>query len=274
MKRLIIPALSLVLMAGLPAQASPAGNIQVAQNEHSQKDQKDQKPGVGHQDRGHQDQTGGQGQSATHGGSQGGGPGQGSGHQVQTRTLRQGGTHGSPAITTNTVITHAQPITTTTSPVTTMSGQRGSAHINGATTRTGPANLDANRMRMNQDSNRGQGNQNFNRSNTRPNTAMQSGRHTNANRDNVRNFHRNFNAPRRFHADAYLQPQGYQYRHWGYGERLPQIYFMRNYWIMDFLMYGLDEPPPGYVWVRYGPDALLIDQYDGEIVEVVYGVYY
>ena len=49
---------------------------------------------------------------------------------------------------------------------------------------------------------------------------------------------------------------------------------MRNYWLMDFLMYGLDEPPAGYVWVRYGPDALLIDEYDGEIVEVEYGVFY
>ena len=38
--------------------------------------------------------------------------------------------------------------------------------------------------------------------------------------------------------------------------------------------YGLPYPPPGTVWVRYGDDALLIDQYTGEIVEVIYGLFY
>ena len=268
MKRLVIPALSLVLLAGFPAQARPSGNMQIAQNQHSQNDQKDQKQGAGHQDRGHQGPTGGQGQSATHGGSQGG---QSSSQQVQSRALKQGAAHENSAATA-----HARP-TTATSPMSTMSMRRGSAHTTAgaaAVTTNKPMTQNSNRNRVNQDSNRGQTNQNFNRNNGNPNTAMQNSRHMNANRDNVRNFHRNFDAPRRYHAEAYRQPSGYQYRHWGYGERLPQSYFGRDYWIMDFLMYGLDEPPPGYVWVRYGPDALLIDQYDGEIVEVEYGVYY
>jgi len=31
---------------------------------------------------------------------------------------------------------------------------------------------------------------------------------------------------------------------------------------------------PGYVWVRYGPDALLIDTYTGEIIQVRYDVFW
>ena len=34
------------------------------------------------------------------------------------------------------------------------------------------------------------------------------------------------------------------------------------------------DPPYGYVWVRYGDDALLVDVDTGEILRVVYGVFY
>ena len=33
-------------------------------------------------------------------------------------------------------------------------------------------------------------------------------------------------------------------------------------------------PPPGTVWVRYGRDALLIDRYTGEVIQVEYSVFY
>lgn len=84
----------------------------------------------------------------------------------------------------------------------------------------------------------------------------------------------NAQASRRFHGGSYLQPTGYQYRHWGHGERLPSAYYGRNYWISNFLMVGLFAPPPELVWVRVGDDALLIDRYSGEIVQVRYGVFY
>lgn len=86
-------------------------------------------------------------------------------------------------------------------------------------------------------------------------------------RGNVRSSHR-------FHAGTYNRPHGYHYRHWRYGQRLPSFYFVRDYWIMDYLMYSLFAPPDGYVWVRVGDDALLIDEYTGEIVRVEYGVFY
>ena len=97
--------------------------------------------------------------------------------------------------------------------------------------------------------------------------------HGHANID-LRRFQRNVKAQHRFRIGAYHAPRGYHYRRWTFGERLPRIYFVQDYWITDFAAYDLMEPPEGYVWVRYGPDALLIDEDTGEIVEVVYGVFY
>jgi Ni/Co efflux regulator RcnB len=81
-------------------------------------------------------------------------------------------------------------------------------------------------------------------------------------------------APRHFQAGAYRPPQGFVSRQWRYGDRLPRAYYARNYWLTNFLLYGLFAPPPGLVWVRVGPDALLIDEYTGEIVRVEYGAFY
>lgn len=79
---------------------------------------------------------------------------------------------------------------------------------------------------------------------------------------------------RRFHGNSYNAPQGYQYRHWSYGERLPRGYFVRSYWLTSFMMYDLFAPPDGLVWVRVGNDALLIDEETGAIVQVRYDVFY
>jgi Ni/Co efflux regulator RcnB len=85
---------------------------------------------------------------------------------------------------------------------------------------------------------------------------------------------RNLHSQRRFHVDVYHSPRGYHYRRWHYGERLPRIYWAREFWLTDFLMFDLMAPPPGCIWVRFGPDALLIDEETGEIIRVVYGVFY
>ncbi len=52
------------------------------------------------------------------------------------------------------------------------------------------------------------------------------------------------------------------------------MYFVRDYWLDNYEDFGLMDPPDGYTWVRYGPDALLIDEDTGEVVQVVYGVFY
>jgi|SRR5579862_245771 len=90
----------------------------------------------------------------------------------------------------------------------------------------------------------------------------------------VARLRKNVVAVHRFHAGPYRAPRGYVYRRWAFGERLPGIYFAPAFWITDFLAFDLFAPPDGYVWVRYGPDALLIDRYTGEIIQVDYGVFY
>jgi Ni/Co efflux regulator RcnB len=84
----------------------------------------------------------------------------------------------------------------------------------------------------------------------------------------------NVQSSRHFRHGDYRAPQGYQARHWTYGGRLPRSYFVRDYWITDFLMFGLFAPPPDLIWVRVGNDALLVDRYSGDIVQVDYDVFY
>ena len=87
-------------------------------------------------------------------------------------------------------------------------------------------------------------------------------------------FHRNFTAPRRFHVAVYNRPRGWYPHHWVFGEILPALFWTSDYWLDDYAYYGLEPPPPGTVWVRDGYDALLIDRFDGEIIEVAYNVFY
>jgi len=91
---------------------------------------------------------------------------------------------------------------------------------------------------------------------------------------NVSVLRRNVESSGRFHAVTYRQPQGYVARRWSYGGYLPRSYFARDYWISDYWIYSLFAPPADLVWVRVGDDALLIDEYSGEIIRVEYNVFY
>jgi Ni/Co efflux regulator RcnB len=85
---------------------------------------------------------------------------------------------------------------------------------------------------------------------------------------------RNVTAQRHFHGGNYRRPQGYYYRRWSYGDTLPALFFAQNYWISNYDSYDLPYPPEGATWVRYGDDALLVDEDSGEIIQVVYGIFY
>jgi Ni/Co efflux regulator RcnB len=87
-------------------------------------------------------------------------------------------------------------------------------------------------------------------------------------------FRRSLTSPQRYRLGSYRAPRGYHYRHWRHGQHLPRHFFVRDYWLTNFVLFGLFAPPPGLIWVRYGPDALLIDQYTGEIIQVRYNVFY
>jgi len=78
----------------------------------------------------------------------------------------------------------------------------------------------------------------------------------------------------RFHVGAYRAPYGFFARSWGFGDILPRGWYGPDYFIDDFLDFDLPYPPPGYEWVRVGPDALMIDEYTGRIVQVVRGIFW
>jgi Nickel/cobalt transporter regulator len=78
----------------------------------------------------------------------------------------------------------------------------------------------------------------------------------------------------RVHIHPFVYPQGYGYQRWAIGARLPPIFFSPDYYYADWASLGMDPPPPGYQWVRYGPDLLLVELDDGQVVDVVYDVFY
>ena len=97
------------------------------------------------------------------------------------------------------------------------------------------------------------------------------------------NRHRNFDrnawqqnqrAERRYHWNRYQRPQGWYYRRWTFGMILPSLFWGRQYWIDSYWSYGLMNPPYGYVWVRYGDDAMLVNVETGNILRVEYGLFY
>jgi Ni/Co efflux regulator RcnB len=87
-------------------------------------------------------------------------------------------------------------------------------------------------------------------------------------------FHVGFRAPHRFHARAWFAPRGFHYRRFSIGERIPSILLAADFFIADYAAYDLEYPGDDYVWVRDGDDAVLVDRYSGEVIEVEYDVFY
>ena len=76
------------------------------------------------------------------------------------------------------------------------------------------------------------------------------------------------------HRGDYRYPNGWGYRRWNNGQILPFLFLSQSYFFSDYYNYGFGPPPYGYVWVRYGPDLLLVNRRTGRIREVIYGVFY
>lgn len=92
---------------------------------------------------------------------------------------------------------------------------------------------------------------------------------------NVRVTRKVFRAPQRFHiARPWIAPRGFVYRRFALGERIPTVLLAADFFLSDYATYGLEYPPPGYVWVRDGGDAVLVDQSTGEVIQVEYDVFY
>jgi hypothetical protein len=54
---------------------------------------------------------------------------------------------------------------------------------------------------------------------------------------------------------------------------LPLSLIIAGYEISNWTDYGLAPPPPGYEWVRYGPDVLLVDPGTGQIEDAAYSAF-
>ena len=81
---------------------------------------------------------------------------------------------------------------------------------------------------------------------------------------NWRNHHHSI-----FHLGFYYDPFGWGYQPYDIGWRLWPNYYSSNYWINDPYQYRLPFAPPGTQWIRYYNDALLVDTYTGEVVDVI-----
>ncbi|MEI9931528.1 MAG: RcnB family protein [Rhizomicrobium sp.] len=78
----------------------------------------------------------------------------------------------------------------------------------------------------------------------------------------------------RIRINAFRYPSGWSYRYWYIGDVLPALFLNASYYYDDISPLGLETPPPGYRWVRYGPDLLLVNLATGSVEEVAYGVFY
>jgi Ni/Co efflux regulator RcnB len=77
-----------------------------------------------------------------------------------------------------------------------------------------------------------------------------------------------------YRGQPYQPPRGWYDRRWAYGQILPAPFWARNYWMVNYWGFGLVDPPYGYVWVRYGNDALMVNIITGQILGSVYWLFY
>ena len=76
------------------------------------------------------------------------------------------------------------------------------------------------------------------------------------------------------HVAPFVYPPGWTYRRWVVGAILPPVFLLQDYYYTDWATLGLEPPAPGYQWVRYGSDLLLVDLRTSEVVDVAYDVFY
>ena len=76
------------------------------------------------------------------------------------------------------------------------------------------------------------------------------------------------------HVAPFVYPPGFGYRRWIVGAALPPLFLAPAYYYAGWAAFGLAPPQPGYQWVRYGPDLLLVNVSSGQVVDTVYGAFY
>ena len=86
---------------------------------------------------------------------------------------------------------------------------------------------------------------------------------------NWRHHHRS-----NFHFGFYYDPFGWDYMRYGIGWRLWPSYYRSSFWLNDPWQYRLPPAYGPYRWVRYYNDALLVNIYTGEVVDVEYDFFW
>ena len=84
-----------------------------------------------------------------------------------------------------------------------------------------------------------------------------------------RRQHRN-----RFRLSFYYDPFGWDYFRYGIGWRLWPSYYRSSYWLRDPWQYRLPPAYGPYRWIRYHNDALLVNIYTGNVVDVIYDFFW
>ena len=77
-----------------------------------------------------------------------------------------------------------------------------------------------------------------------------------------------------FHFGIYYDPYGFGYNRMMPGWSMWPNYFQSSYWLDNPWMYRLPPAYGPYRWVRYWDDALLVNTYTGEVVDVVYDFFW
>ncbi|WP_240913813.1 RcnB family protein [Sphingomonas sp. HDW15A] len=77
-----------------------------------------------------------------------------------------------------------------------------------------------------------------------------------------------------FRLGLYIDPFGWGYRRWGIGSYLYPNYYSSSFWLNDPWQYRLPPVYGPYRWVRYHDDALLVDIYSGQVVDVIYNFFW
>lgn len=86
---------------------------------------------------------------------------------------------------------------------------------------------------------------------------------------NHRNAHRSI-----FRRGTYRDPYGWGYRRFSIGFSLFPSYYRPNYWLSDPWQYRLPPAYGPFRWVRYYDDALLVNIYTGQVVDVEHNFFW
>lgn len=204
------------------------------------------------------------------GGREGGGQYQGSQYQGRDRGqggFRRGGDAAAPAAAAPVQAAPAAPAAPAVDRRSDRGARGAQASRPGQNTAPTDRRFDGDRGGQRYDNRRGQADRRFDdnrRYDNRGGSAQRGG-----------NFNYRGNSYARFRADPYRWPGGYRGAYsWRPNQFLPRSFLLRDYYIDNYFDFGFSRPPYGYEWIRVGDDALLVNIYTGQIVEVAPGVFY